>query len=355
MPRVSWIERPVTGALKAESTKGHLMRFVLVAGTTRTARIEGLTAAGATPAAAMHTPGADAEIVVHGEPVESPVVPVSPTGCPTPAVVTRAVRDLVEFPVTVIDGGLLESPGVRTVDVGAEPGGDVRDAEPVPAAAEIHARGRRFGRDLHPDEPVYIAETIPGGTTTALGVLQALGEPPVVSSSLAENPLDRKRDVVATGLAASDLDPGGASTEPVRALRHMGDPVLAAASGIVRGALDTDTTVVLAGGTQLLAVAALCRHAGIEQPFELATTPFVLADDSASVRSLAATLDVRITSADPGFDRLDHPAAAAYCRGESKEGVGMGGALRIAEESSASMGAIRERFVARADQLRAPH
>lgn len=39
-----------------------------------------------------HTPSADAEILVSGRPVRAPVVPVSPTGCPTSDVVTRAVR-----------------------------------------------------------------------------------------------------------------------------------------------------------------------------------------------------------------------------------------------------------------------
>src|SRR6056297_621353 len=115
------------------------MRFVLVAGTTETAAIEGISAAGADPDAMVHTPSADAEIVTYGEPIRAPVVPVSPTGCPTPAVVTRAVEELLELDVTVVDGGLAEPTGAPTVTVGARPGGDIREDDPVPTAQGVVA------------------------------------------------------------------------------------------------------------------------------------------------------------------------------------------------------------------------
>jgi len=56
-----------------------------------------------------HTPSADVEILEYGEPVMSPVTPVSPNGCPTPAAVTRAVREVIGFDVSVIDAGLTQS------------------------------------------------------------------------------------------------------------------------------------------------------------------------------------------------------------------------------------------------------
>ncbi|MFC6737499.1 TIGR00303 family protein, partial [Halolamina salina] len=81
------------------------MTFVLVAGTTQTAAIDGISAAGETPASMAHTPAADAEILAYGRPVFAPIVPVSPAGCPTPGLVTRAVRDLVDFDLVVADAG----------------------------------------------------------------------------------------------------------------------------------------------------------------------------------------------------------------------------------------------------------
>ena len=94
---------------------------MLAAGSTRTGAIDGISAAGAAPDLLAHTPSADAEILVYGAPVRSPVVPVSPTGCPTPAVVTRAVLERLDVEVTVVDaaGGPAGGPPVpRNLFVG---------------------------------------------------------------------------------------------------------------------------------------------------------------------------------------------------------------------------------------------
>ncbi|WP_246983022.1 nicotinate-nucleotide--dimethylbenzimidazole phosphoribosyltransferase [Halorientalis marina] len=326
------------------------MRLILVAGTTRTAAIDGISAAGADPDVMVHTPSADAEIVTYGEPIRAPVVPVSPSGCPTPAVVTRAVRELVGFDVTVVDGGLAEPTGAPTVTVGASAGGDIREQDPVPTAPGVFAAAREFGRAI-PDDEVYVAETIPGGTTTALGVLRALGEDGAVSSSLPDNPLALKEEVVSEGLAASSLSPGGAAGEPKVAVRRMGDPVLATVAGFVVGCTETDTAVTLAGGTQLLAAAALVRHTGVETTLPAATTTFLAADESASVRDLAADLNVDLTVTDPGFDGVDHPALSRFVAGEAKEGVGMGGALALAAAAAVPMADVRERVLSVYDRL----
>ena len=329
------------------------MRLVLVAGTTATAAIDGLSAAGADPALRAHTPSADAEILEFGRPVRSPVVPVSPTGCPTPAVMTRAVRELLGFRVTVVDAGLAEPTAADTVEVGAAPGRDVRESTAVPDADAIYAAAREYGGSLPTTEAVLLAETIPGGTTTALGVLRALGEPAAVSSSLPDNPIEQKRRVVDAGLAASDLADGGSADAPLEAIRLVGDPVQAALAGVAHGAIEAGVPVTLAGGTQLLAVAAVLRHLGVDAALELRTTSFVRADRSADVDRLADALDVTVTATDPGFEARDHPATAAYRRGEAKEGVGMGGALSLAARSETAMAAVRDRFVARAEELAA--
>jgi uncharacterized protein (TIGR00303 family) len=310
--------------------------FVLVAGATETAHVEGISAAGADPAAMAHTPSADAEILTYGTTASAPVVPVSPTGCPTPAVVTRAVRERMGFETVVLDAGVAAPTAAPTHGVGASPGGDVRDAVAVPDATSVHDRARAFGRAV-PADRLVVGETIPGGTTTAKGVLAALGERTAVSSSLPENPVALKREVVETGLANSGLERGELAGDPLGAVRQMGDPVLAAVAGVIRGAHETETSVTLGGGTQLAAAAALVRHANRDSettvPLELATTSFLAADESAAIRSLAADLSVSLTVTDPAFDAFDHPATDGYLAGEAKEGVGMGGALALATET----------------------
>jgi len=318
-------------------------RSLLVGGAPRTAAIEGISAAGADPSLMAHTPAADAEILQYGTTVRSPVVPVSPTGCPTPAVISRSVREEVGFPVTIVDAGMAESSGAPVVDVGGSPGGDVRDAVPVPEAGDLLASARRYGASL-PDDHLYIGETVPGGTTTALGVLEALGERSGVSSSLPENPTALKSKVVEAGLSTSGIETGSAAGDPERALRTMGDPVLVVVTGITLGALESGTSLTLAGGTQLLAAAALVRHAGVDAPLTVATTSFVAEDDSADAAGLAEDLQVDLRVTDPGFDDVDHPAMAAFAQGEAKEGVGMGGLLAAAEDAAIEQTALHDRI-----------
>lgn len=326
------------------------MRFIVVVGSTRTAAIDGISAAGADPELMRHTPAADAEIVEYGRPISALKMPVSPTGCPTPAVVTRAVHELVRPDVLVVDAGL-ETPTVApTTVVGTEPGADIRDSEPVPQANDVFETARELGRNL-PDDELIIGESIPGGTTTALGVLAALGEPYGVSSSLPENPLELKRSVVSTALSESGLERSDAAGEPTLAVEKMGDPVLAAVSGLATGTVEAGGSVTLAGGTQMVAAGALLRHFGIQTPLELATTSFVATDETSDIESAARALDFDLTVTNPEFDRSTHPAMEGYSRGEAKEGVGMGGALLLAAREGIPMDEIRAQSERRYDSL----
>ncbi|MFC7250804.1 nicotinate-nucleotide--dimethylbenzimidazole phosphoribosyltransferase [Halomicroarcula sp. GCM10025324] len=326
------------------------IRFVLVAGTTETAQREGISAAGADPDLMATTPAADAELVTYGRPVRTETVPVSPSGCPTPALVTRAVREVLGFDLAVVDGGLAERTGAPTITVGARPGKDIGEQDPVPTAYGAFEAARQFGHRLPADE-LWLAESVPGGTTTALGVLRALGETSMVSSSLPENPIEQKERAVSQGLAASSMAPGDAAGEPKRALRRMGDPVLATLAGLTAGAVETDTAVTLAGGSQQLAVAALVRHGGYEGRLGLATTSYVADDQTAALRSDADALSLDLTVTDPGFEGADHVAMDRFVAGEAKEGVGMGGALALADRAGVPMADVRDRFATVYDDL----
>ncbi|WP_226007701.1 nicotinate mononucleotide-dependent phosphoribosyltransferase CobT [Natrinema salinisoli] len=317
------------------------MRLLLPAGTTETALIDGISAAGAAPELMAHTPSADVEILEYGEPVASPVTPVSPNGCPTPAAVTRAVREVVGFDVSVIDAGLSQPTAASTVDLGSEPGSDIRNDIAVPDARAAFDRAYDYGASL-PDERLMIGETVPGGTTTALGVLTALGEPTGVSSSLPTNPIERKRGVVEEALAASGLEPSDCEGAPLEAIEAVGDPVQPVVAGIAAGALESGTEVTLAGGTQMVAVAAAVRHAGIDAPLSTATTSFVADEQGDRLREACDRFDCELAVTDPGFDGRDHVAMRRYCAGEAKEGVGMGGALSLVPDGE--MAAVRDRL-----------
>lgn len=315
-------------------------QLVVVAGSTETAEIDGITAAGSDRAARMQTPSVDAELCVYGRPVSVPTLPVSPSGTPTPALVTRAAASAADATVRVADAGLAVRTAAPTIDLCGSPGGDVQSPEPVPDAREIIERARTVGRQF-PADRLVIGETIPAGTTTALGTLAALGAPEVVASSLPENPLARKQRIVERGLKASDRSRGDCAGTPVEAVRLQGDPVLAGVFGLATGAMDAGKSVVLGGGTQLATVAAMATHAGYSPP-PVATTAFLAADGA--IRELTDAIGCSLRVTDPAFEET-HPATAGYLAGEAKEGVGMGGALAIAADAGVPPAHIRTRVI----------
>lgn len=309
-----------------------MVQFIITIGSTETAKIDGISAAGATPALMVHTPRADAEIVTYGSLAGAPVVPVSPAGCPTPAVITRAVKERLRFETVIVDAGAAKESDAPAVSMPSGPGEDIRGSVAVPRAQPVFERSKELGAAI-PDDELFIGETIPGGTTTAMGVLAVLGEESTVSSSLADNPVSLKRDTVRSGLDASGIEPGGLSGRPVEAVRRMGDPVLATVSGMTVGATQAGKSVTLCGGTQMSAAAQLVRHTGCNEAISQATTTFVANDETTGIQRMADAASVDLTVTDPCFNEKDHPAMQAFVRGEAKEGVGMGGALALLNRS----------------------
>ncbi len=325
-------------------------RFLLIGGTTETGKISGISAAAATPEMVEHTPPADLEIVEHGQPVRAPTAPASPSRCSTPAIITRACAELGDFEIDSVAAGTAYLPAPPVVHLGGQPGGDIRDSEPVTDAEALYTAGEDLASDPVAEE-VVIGETIPGGTTTALAVLTALGERATVSSSLSENPVELKREVVEAALLEADLQPGELAGQAREAIRRVGDPVLATVAGCITGATAVGSTVTLGGGTQMAAAAALARHAGVEQELQLATTPYLVADESAEIEALAEDLEMEVTVTDPGFDKSLHSSMSGYLDGEVKEGAGMGGALALLDRTDVSMGELRDRVGTLSDQL----
>ncbi|MFB6283387.1 MAG: nicotinate-nucleotide--dimethylbenzimidazole phosphoribosyltransferase [Halobacteria archaeon] len=326
------------------------MRFVLVAGNTETAKIDGISAAGESQAMMEYTPSADAEILAYGYPVFTPVLPVSPGGCPTPALLTRAVRELVDFEFVTAEAGLPARTAAPSVVFSKKPGNDVREEVAVPDARELYRDSWSYASEL-PDDELMLAETIPGGTTSAMAVLRSLDEKWMISSSLPENPVNLKRKVVSEGLRKSGLEFGDLAGKPLEAVELMGYPVLAVTAGMLNGAAETGKSVTLAGGTQMIAAAALARHDSVTRNMTLTTTSYIADDDYAEIREAADSLDLDLEITDPGFERGKHVAMDRYLDGVAKEGAGMGGALYLATKNGVGMKEVRERFASIYEEL----
>ena len=105
-----------------------------------------------------------------------------------------------------------------------------------------------------------LGECVPGGTTTALCVLRALGYDASVSSAFPRNPIDLKEGVCREVLAR--IRENGIE-EPMGILRAAGDPMMPVAAGIVN---TYSGDLIFAGGTQMLAVAAVLKALGRRVP-----------------------------------------------------------------------------------------
>jgi uncharacterized protein (TIGR00303 family) len=312
--------------------------FSVVLGNTFLSTVPGISGAGATPGKTLFTPNLDSELVLTGEIRSQPLKPNTPTGCPTPATITRAIMELTGITPVFINAGLANPPVIPCLDVYGEPGRDPRIEDAVPKAEELYQRGIQVGRYLSCcGDLLVLGECVPGGTTTALCILRALGYKARVSSSFIKNPLTLKEEVCEA--VVSRIRREGVSS-PSEIIRCGGDPMLAVAPGIVRGFRGS---CLLAGGTQMLAVAALIG--AMEAPLPaLGTTIYVKNDPTASFEETAQEIGVSAFYIDPDFGDLGHAGLARYCIGEVKEGMGAGGAMILSCMLGFGPDAIRERI-----------
>ena len=80
--------------------------FICTIGNTETAKIPGISAAGAGPASMDYTPAADVELLFLGKCKCIDSVPVTPDGVPTPGLITMSAMKAANIPFFVLNGGV---------------------------------------------------------------------------------------------------------------------------------------------------------------------------------------------------------------------------------------------------------
>jgi uncharacterized protein (TIGR00303 family) len=305
--------------------------FVCTIATTETAKVQGISAAGKHPEFTDYTPPADAELLLLGKCKCINGVPVTPDGIPTPALISMSALKLADIPVLVASGGLKVKPQIPFLDLGGKPGRDIRTGNAVDNVEEVIQRATLAGENLAKTaDYLVIGESIPGGTTTALGVLSAMGvhAEGKVSSSMPKNPHDLKNETVKAGLSASGLSFGSLAKNPTKAISCLGDPMMPAFAGLVIGAA-AEVPVLMAGGTQMSAVLAVVNalNPDVLCNVAIATTRWIISDHASDLRGIVAQFsEVPILAADIDFGPSRFEGLKAYEKGIVKEGVGAGGA-----------------------------
>ena len=300
--------------------------FVLILSNTEVANIPGISGAGSSEALLQHTPAADAEVVTCGALQTIDALPDSLSGAATPSVLTRAALNLTKIPCLLINSGLKVAPGVPYYDLKAEWGKDIQRGPAVKDSQHIYASSKKLAKLLNCDLAI-IGETIPGGTTTALAVLRALGYDSSVSSSFSKNPIELKEQVVRKALAQSPITLNRLKREPLKAVELFGDPMMPCAAGLVEELTKTGSSVMLAGGSQMAAVFAILKELSVSGDITLATTKYVFDDESACFIDLVKKLQIDAFGSYPDFRTSKFNQLKAYELGEVKEGVGAGGAM----------------------------
>lgn len=326
-------------------------RPLLLLAATDTAAVPGISAAGLTPASRLLTPAADAELMLLGVAGDRRhALPPLPAGV-SPAVITHvALRELGLLDRSlVVDLGCAVAPAVRHLRL---PAGEGRGAAAcvstgaAMAAARVRAllqRGQRWAQHWPANEPLVLAECVPGGTTTALAVLQGLGIEAggLVSGSLRQPAHDLKGALVARGLDQAGIR---APASPASVLAAVGDPMQALAAGLVQCLALRQQPVLLAGGSQMAAVLALAlaltpqnQRATLASWTLIATTRWVVGDGSSDLPQLLRLIGerwqvkVNLQVATLAFDGCSQAGLRDYERGFVKEGVGAGGLATLWE------------------------
>jgi uncharacterized protein (TIGR00303 family) len=315
------------GAIKEFATNNPV--FACVISYTATCEIPGLTVAGANPDLVKFTSPADAEFLHYGRCRCIGVVPATPDGKPTPALITRAALQAAKIPLFVVDAGAKVKPSIPCISLGVEPGRNImhEDAMAESSARRAFEHSEVLGRQLAGlSDLVVVGESIPGGTTTALAVLSALGVDAKfkVSSSMPENPHGLKNKVVESAVKRA-----GRAGSPFEAIAAFGDPMMPSVAGIASGALAAGGRAMLAGGTQMSAVVAILKELGRSlKGICIGTTSYVANDPSANLAALVGATSHRlpVLSCDLHLGESSKPGLQAFANGFVKEGVGAGGA-----------------------------
>ena len=376
---------------------GFLPVFACVLGFTETGLIPGISAAGRTPEDRKYTACADAEFLYYG-PEHKAQYPLPPLAAgASPVLISRAVFESLKIPVHLFNAGLPQPPAVPVIDLGGAPAGCLSGgaAMEITTVHHLFAQGLLWGERLAANIQqgyLIVGECVVGGTTTALAILTGLGidaagkvnsshpvcnhaqkwalvqaglekmrgsteqgeihfQSSIQNRSMVPEPCrrtERSRSPKSKIVRLSEAEVQN-SIDPLKLVAAVGDPMQVVVAGMAIAA-SRSCGVMLAGGTQMLAVYALISaiaqaYALSWQPEEVVvgTTRWVAEDPTGATVDLALNLGkssitqsgeippllaTHLSFADSRYSQL-----RAYEQGFVKEGMGAGAACIAAHLS----------------------
>jgi uncharacterized protein (TIGR00303 family) len=324
--------------------------FLLAASVTKTCEIPGITQAGI-PGMLPLTPTLDAEYITNEKVFSLGELAETPTGVPTPALITRATHNLAAFStIEILDLGLQTQPQncvVHHFDI--TPSASIDKGANI-NAKEIFAKGMNFGKSYElKGNYLILGESTPAGTTTATASVLALGYDckDDFSSSFLNVPDSIKSKTLNAALSLVDD-----TMSNFEKLSIVSDNMLLFCAGFLVEA-SKRFQIVLGGGTQMAACLLIAdalreeilmrvKHDNIT----LATTQWVAKDEHANIKHILEQLSYTPNAVYTTFSfaNAEIPILKKYDEGEAKEGVGAGSALGYAKKQDISNKALLEQI-----------
>ena len=312
--------------------------FYLVIAGTETSQIEGISAAGMNSKARRKTALADAEFLLFGPSKDHKYkLPFLNAGV-TPALISYVCSKLICACPIVIPIGIKEKPYFSHLVVENSLAGPAKCLSTGKSmnkerVLSLYKKGFEIGKSTK--QSIFISESVPGGTTTAQAVMEAFGlnVNNLIGSSLINPPRALKTKVIKAGLANANLKN---KFDSLDVISSVGDPFQAFSMGLLIGARLAKQSVVLSGGSQMLAVILLAlefidskdKQEFIEFVF-IATTGWLVKDDSLGdlldLISEKHNVNLLGLASSLNFKSSRYKELSDYEIGYVKEGVGAGG------------------------------
>lgn len=331
--------------------------FLCVMSNTGVSKIPDITGAGS-PEFTAYTPALDAEVILKDTVLSLPEIATTDNGnlaAPSPALLAKATIDILDIPFIAINAGLEVTPQTPYVELNGVPGGDLREGKGVEDPEKIFENAKFFAEQMSQvADHLIIGESTPAGTTTALGLLTALGYDAKykVSGCMMTNPHELKNSVVDKALEVHGLKPGDLADDAFKAVAIAGDPTMIAVAGLMAG---SSVPVILAGGSQMTAPCAIIKALDPDYDFSnmcIATTSYVANDETANLIDIVNQIgDITVYAADPLLENSSVEGLINYSKGAVKEGVGAGGAIFYAYVK----GVTSEDYIAQAEEITKKH
>ncbi|MEN8302958.1 MAG: nicotinate-nucleotide--dimethylbenzimidazole phosphoribosyltransferase [Campylobacterota bacterium] len=316
--------------------------FLLAASVTKTCEIEGITQAGI-PGKIPLTPTLDAEFIVTQRLFSMGELAETPSGVPTPALITRAVENLNPFSsIEILDLGLEVKPEQTTLhNFNIPPSASITTGANIDAK-EIFKKGMTFGKEYElKGSYLILGESTPSGTTTATASALALNYncKNDFSSSFLNVPNSIKNQTLNAALSLINDE-----MTNFEKLSIVSDNMLIFCAGFLLEA-SRRFHIVLAGGTQMAACLLIAdalredvlmrvKHDNIT----LATTEWVARDENSDIAHILSLLSYtpHAVYTEFSFANTEIPILKKYDEGEAKEGVGAGACLAYGATNSLS-------------------